>query len=107
MRKIIAATTLAASLTLMPAVTSTVHAQDDAATSDSDDDDGDMGLWGLAGLLGLIGLAIGFDSLWILAMLVPFFVVIRYGVVAREEAYLERKFSAVYLGYKSRVRRWL
>lgn len=58
-------------------------------------------------LLGLIGLAIGFDSLWILAMLVPFFVVIRYGVVAREEAYLERKFSAVYLGYKSRVRRWL
>jgi hypothetical protein len=57
MRKIIAATTLAASLTLMPAVTSTVHAQDDAATSDSDDDDGDMGLWGLAGLLGLIGLA--------------------------------------------------
>jgi protein-S-isoprenylcysteine O-methyltransferase Ste14 len=58
-------------------------------------------------LFGLIGLAIGFDSLWILAMLVPFFLVIRYGVVAREEAYLERKFSAAYLDYKSRVRRWL
>jgi len=28
-------------------------------------------------------------------------------VVAREEAYLERKFVDVYLGYKSRVRRWL
>jgi len=28
-------------------------------------------------------------------------------VVAREEAYLERKFGDVYLGYKSRVRRWL
>jgi len=26
-------------------------------------------------------------------------------VVAREEAYLERKFGDVYLGYKSRVRR--
>jgi len=28
-------------------------------------------------------------------------------VVAREEAYLERKFGDVYLGYKSHVRRWL
>jgi len=57
--------------------------------------------------LGLIGLAIGFDSLWVLAMLVPFYVVIRYGVVAREEAYLERKFGDIYRGYRSRVRRWL
>jgi protein-S-isoprenylcysteine O-methyltransferase Ste14 len=57
--------------------------------------------------LGQIGLAIGFDSLWILAALVPFYLVIRYGVIAREEAYLERKFGNVYLGYKSRVRRWL
>src|ERR1700722_2391981 len=53
------------------------------------------------------GLAIGFDNLWLLAMLVPFGFVIRYGVIAREEAYLERKFGAVYGGYKSRVRRWL
>ena len=57
--------------------------------------------------LGQIGLAIGFDSLWILAMLAPFFLVIRYGVVAREEAYLERKFGRAYLEYKSRTRRWL
>jgi protein-S-isoprenylcysteine O-methyltransferase Ste14 len=57
--------------------------------------------------LGQIGLAIGFNSLWILGMLAPFFAVIRWGVVTREEAYLERKFSAVYLDYKSRVRRWL
>ena len=57
--------------------------------------------------LGQTGLAIGFDSLWVLAMLVPFYLVIRYGVVAREEAYLTRKFGAVYLDYMSRVRRWL
>jgi protein-S-isoprenylcysteine O-methyltransferase Ste14 len=57
--------------------------------------------------LGQTGIAIGFDSLWVLAMLVPFYFVIRDGVVAREEAYLERKFGAVYRGYKSRVRRWL
>ena len=61
----------------------------------------------LAMVLGLIGLAIAFDSLWILATLVLFYLVIRYGVVAREEDYLERKFGDVYLGYKSRVRRWL
>jgi protein-S-isoprenylcysteine O-methyltransferase Ste14 len=57
--------------------------------------------------IGQLGLAIAFDSLWILAMLVPFFLVIRSGVVAREEAYLERKFGEVYLDYKSRTRRWI
>ena len=58
-------------------------------------------------LLGQTAVAIAFDNFWVLAMLVPFYLVIRFGVVAREEAYLERKFGAVYLGYKSRVRRWL
>jgi protein-S-isoprenylcysteine O-methyltransferase Ste14 len=57
--------------------------------------------------LGLIGFAIAFDDLWLLLMLVPFALVIRYGVVAREEAYLERKFGDVYRGYRARVRRWL
>src|SRR5215510_5064387 len=47
----------------------------------------------LAMFLGLVGLAVAFDSLWMLAVLVPFALVIRYGVVAREEAYLERKFG--------------
>jgi protein-S-isoprenylcysteine O-methyltransferase Ste14 len=57
--------------------------------------------------LGLIGLAMAFDTFWLLVALVPFALVIRYGVVAREEAYLERKFRDVYAGYRSRVRRWL
>ena len=57
--------------------------------------------------LGLAGLAIAFDNLWLLATLVPFALVIRYGVVAREEAYLERKFGDVYGRYRARVRRWL
>ena len=56
---------------------------------------------------GLIGLGIAFDNLWLLLMLVPFALVIRYGVVAREEAYLERKFGDAYRGYRKRVRRWL
>jgi protein-S-isoprenylcysteine O-methyltransferase Ste14 len=58
-------------------------------------------------LLGQTGFAIGFDTLWLLATLVPFYLVLRHGVIAREEAYLESKFGAVYLGYRSRVRRWL
>jgi protein-S-isoprenylcysteine O-methyltransferase Ste14 len=57
--------------------------------------------------LGLIGLSIAFDTLWLLMALVPFALVIRYGVVAREEAYLDRKFGDVYRGYRARVRRWL
>jgi len=57
--------------------------------------------------LGLIGLAIALDNLWLLLTLVPFALVIRYGVVTREEAYLDRKFGDVYRAYRSRVRRWL
>jgi len=57
--------------------------------------------------LGQIGLAVAFDSLWLLATLVPFFLVLRYGVVAREEVYLDRKFGDTYRGYAARVRRWL
>jgi protein-S-isoprenylcysteine O-methyltransferase Ste14 len=57
--------------------------------------------------IGTLGVAIGLDTLWILATLVPFHLIIRYGVVAREEAYLEGKFGVAYLAYKTRVRRWL
>jgi protein-S-isoprenylcysteine O-methyltransferase Ste14 len=58
-------------------------------------------------MLGLTGLAIAFNSLWLLVTLALFACVIRYGVVAREEAYLDRKFGDVYRGYRMRVRRWL
>jgi protein-S-isoprenylcysteine O-methyltransferase Ste14 len=57
--------------------------------------------------LSLIGLAIGFNTLWFLAVLIAMYIVIRFGVVAREEIYLERKFGGVYLDYKARVRRWI
>ena len=58
-------------------------------------------------MLALAGLAIAFDSAWLLLVLAPFALVIRYGVVAREEAYLERRFGEVYRRYCARVRRWL
>ena len=58
-------------------------------------------------MLGLIGLAIVVNSLWLLTTLVPFALVIRYGVITREEAYLERRFGDVYRRYRARVRRWV
>lgn len=54
-----------------------------------------------------VGFALMFATAWILILLVPVMAVIRYGVVAREERYLERKFGAGYLSYKNSVRRWL
>jgi protein-S-isoprenylcysteine O-methyltransferase Ste14 len=58
-------------------------------------------------IVSLISLAIAFDSVWSLVALFVFFLVIRFGVVAREEAYLERKFGEVYRSYRAQTRRWL
>src|SRR5215207_8948915 len=52
---------------------------------------------------GGIGLTV--RSPWILILLLPLAIAIRYGVVAREEGYLERRFSDTYREYKARVRR--
>ncbi len=57
--------------------------------------------------IALVGVAVGVNSLWVLAMLIPFYLIIRHGVVAREERYLETKFGDAYVAYKARVRRWL
>ena len=62
-------------------------------------------MWG--GHIGIVGVAIALNSLWILLTVVPFYLVIRYGVVAREEAYLERKFGEAFLAYKAGVGRWI
>ena len=48
-----------------------------------------------------------FDNVWIFLLLLPVLVVMHYGVILREEAYLEEKFGERYRAYKSRVRRWL
>ena len=53
------------------------------------------------------GIGVAAHSTWILALTLPVAILIRYGVVAREEAYLERRFGDAYLDYKERVRRWL
>ncbi len=58
-------------------------------------------------VLVYLGAALLGDSGWVLALLVPLLVLMHYGVIAREEAYLERKFGDTYRAYRASVRRWL
>ena len=53
------------------------------------------------------GIGIAARSPWTLILTLPLAITIRYGVVAREETYLERRFGDAYRDYKARVRRWL
>jgi protein-S-isoprenylcysteine O-methyltransferase Ste14 len=54
-----------------------------------------------------LGCAVLGDSVWVLALVVPLYGVMHFGVIAREERYLERKFGDTYTSYRSTVRRWL
>lgn len=53
------------------------------------------------------GIGLATRSPWTFILMLPLALAIRYGVVAREEAYLERRFGNAYRDYKARVRRWL
>ncbi len=55
----------------------------------------------------MAGIALAADRAWILILLAPVLLIMRYGVIAREERYLERKFGDAYRAYKAKVRRWL
>jgi len=54
-----------------------------------------------------LGLAVLLNSWGLLATLVPSLLILRFGVIAREEAYLSRKFGSAYEEYRARVPRWL
>lgn len=51
------------------------------------------------------GIALLANALWVLLLLPVVLAVMIYGVIKREEQYLERKFGEQYLSYKARVRR--
>lgn len=53
------------------------------------------------------GIAIAADNAWALVSLIPVLIILHYGVILREERYLERKFGEEYRRYRGSVRRWL
>jgi len=54
-----------------------------------------------------LGLALLVNALWCAVLLLPAVIVLRRFVVAREEAYLERRFGDDYRRYCARTRRWV
>jgi len=56
--------------------------------------------------LMVLGLGLALASDWTLVLLVPAAVVLHYGVVLREEIYLEAKFGDEYRRFKQRVPRY-
>lgn len=54
-----------------------------------------------------LGVTLIFNSPWFLPFLIFVLCVMHFGVILREEKYLEKKFGAEYLEYKQKVRRWI
>jgi protein-S-isoprenylcysteine O-methyltransferase Ste14 len=57
--------------------------------------------------LAYLGCTAWFASLGALVLLPAVLLVMEFGVIRREERYLERRFGQPYRDYKARVRRWL
>ncbi len=54
-----------------------------------------------------IGVGLWLNTWWVLILLVPAIALVDRLVIAREEAYLRRRFGADYDAFTARVRRWL
>lgn len=58
-------------------------------------------------MLLYLGVTLLCNALWPWVLLVPLLTVMHWGVIAREERYLDGKFGGEYRQYQRRVRRWL
>jgi protein-S-isoprenylcysteine O-methyltransferase Ste14 len=58
-------------------------------------------------ILIYLGVSCFFNSVWFFVSLPLSLLIIHFGVILREEKYLENKFGEEYLDYKQRVRRWI
>ena len=54
-----------------------------------------------------LGLGVWANSLWFFVLAILSALLLTWGVILREERYLERKFGDGYRVYRARVRRWL
>jgi len=55
----------------------------------------------------LVGVGIMFSSEWFLLLWPIFFLILRFGVVAREERYMRGKFGEQYVALLNSTRRWI
>ena len=58
-------------------------------------------------LLLCAGIGLLVRDAWMLIIMAPLAIYLRYGVVAREETYLEQRFGDAYGDYRSHVGRWI
>jgi protein-S-isoprenylcysteine O-methyltransferase Ste14 len=61
----------------------------------------------LSMLIGYAGIAVASGSVASFALLVVFWAILQFYVIAREERYLEAKFGQQYEDYRNTVRRWI
>ena len=54
-----------------------------------------------------VGIGIAFNNFWIFISFIPAAILVYYVAIAKEEAYLEKKFGEDYNAYKNKVRRWI
>lgn len=57
--------------------------------------------------LAYLGAAVVVNTVWPVMLLPGLLLVMQWGVISREERYLERRFGDEYRRYRARVRRWL
>ena len=57
-------------------------------------------------VISIAGVAIALGSDWMLVLVMPTVLILHFGVVKREERYLEAKFGESYRSYMSRVPRY-
>ena len=61
----------------------------------------------LARTLLYLGLALAMNTLGPLVTLGPLLLILHYGVIGREERYMDARFGDAYRHYRTQVRRWL
>jgi protein-S-isoprenylcysteine O-methyltransferase Ste14 len=61
----------------------------------------------LAFIVFLVGIGMLFSSDWLMLLIVPFVLVIHFGVIRREEEYLLARFGKEYADYMHRVPRYM
>ncbi len=61
----------------------------------------------VAVMIVILGIGVWVNSLWIIGMLIPLFLLMSRAVIVPEERYLESRFGQEYVDYKRSVRRWL